>query len=83
MVEQDYYASRKSKLLKDFDKSANLVLGSISSNYGADFADTLYREVRKEYEELIPQIPHVKGVRGGLLNSFLRITARELTAVRA
>ena len=82
MGEQDYYASRKSKLLKDFDKSANLVLGSISSSYGADFADTLYREVRKEYEELIPQIPHVKGVRGRPLNSFLLISSQALAVYK-
>ena len=82
MVEQDYYASRKSKLLKDFDKSANLVLGSISSSYGADFADTLYREVRKEYEELIPQIPHVNGVKGRPLNSFLLISSQALAVYK-
>jgi len=43
-----------------------------------DFADTLYREVRQEYEELIPQIPRIEGVRAGPLNTFLVITAQEL-----
>ena len=56
--EQNYYVSRKLKLLKDFDKTASLVKDSVISSYESDFADTLYREARQEYEALIPQIPH-------------------------
>jgi len=78
----NYYISRKSKLLKGFDKTASLVRDSIVSSYGLDFADTLYREVRQEYEELIPQIPRIKGVRGGLLNTFLAISAQELAVYK-
>ena len=83
MKEQNYYASRKPKLLKDFDKTASLVKDSVLSSYGPDFADTLYREARQEYEALIPQIPHIKGFRGGTLNSFLLITAQELAVYKA
>lgn len=83
MKEQNYYASRKPKLLKDFDKTASLVKDSVVSNYGADFADTLYREARQAYEALIPQMPHIKGFRGSPLNSFLRITAQELAVYKA
>ena len=42
----NYYISRKSKLLKSFDKRANLVRDLVVSSYGSGFADTLYREVR-------------------------------------
>ena len=83
MKEQSYYASRKSQLLKDFDKTANLVRSSIISKYGLDFANTLYRDTRQEYEMLIPQIPHLEGVRGGLLNSFLRPSAQEIALYKA
>ena len=83
MAKQNYYASRKSQLLKDFDKTASLVKDSVVSSYESDFADTLYREARQEYEALIPQIPHLEGVRGGPLNSFLRITAQELAVYKA
>jgi len=79
----NYYISRKAKLLKNFDKTASLLRDSVVSSYGLDFADTLYREVRQEYEELIPQIPHIEGIRGSILNSFLRITAQELAVYRA
>jgi hypothetical protein len=82
MPGQDYYESRKPRLLRDFDKSANLVLGSIATSYGADFADTLYREVRREYEELIPQTPRVEGVRARPLNSFLLISGQALATYR-
>jgi len=58
---KNYYISRKPKLLKSFDKTAGLLRDSIVSRYGADFADTLYREVRQEYKALIPQIPHIEG----------------------
>lgn len=75
----NYYISRKSKLLKNFDKTASLVKDSVVSRYGEDFTDTLYGETRQEYEALIPQIPHVEGVRAAALNSFLLITAQELT----
>ena len=79
----NYYISRKSKLLKSFDKTASLVRDSVVSSYGSDFANTLYQETRQEYEALIPQLPHIEGIRGSLLNSFLRVTAQELAVYQA
>ncbi len=78
----NYYISRKSKLLKSFDMTASLVKNSVASSYGADFADSLYREVRLEYEKLIPQIPRTGGVTAGPLNTFLVITAQELAVYK-
>lgn len=78
-----YYISRKSKLLKSFDKTAGLVKDSVVSRYGDDFADMLYKETRQEYEQLIPQIPHIEGARATALNSFLRITAQEVAVYKA
>ena len=82
-VIDNYYTSRKPKLLKDFDKTANLVRDFVVSSYGSDFADTLYREVRQEYEALIPQIPHIEGGRARPLNTFLIISAQELAVYKA
>ena len=79
---KNYYISRKPKLLKSFDKTAGLLRDSIVSRYGADFADTLYREVRQEYEALIPQIPHIEGIRAAPLNTFLVISAQELAVYK-
>lgn len=83
MAERGYYTSRKQQLLKDFGKTADLVRNFVISNYGLDFADALYLAARQEYETLIPQIPHLEGMRGGALNSFLRITAQEIALYKA
>ncbi|MFC2002859.1 L-2-amino-thiazoline-4-carboxylic acid hydrolase [Chloroflexota bacterium] len=83
MSKQNYYVSRKSKLLKDFDKTASLVRAAVISDYGMDFAHAIYQDARLEYEALIPQIPHVDGARGAALNSFLLITAQEVALYKA
>ena len=78
-----YYSSRQEKLLKDFDSTSALIKGWLVERYTKEFASTLQREVRREYEKLIPEIPYIPGPRAGMLNSFLRITAQELAVYRA
>ncbi|MHC4193224.1 MAG: L-2-amino-thiazoline-4-carboxylic acid hydrolase [Planctomycetota bacterium] len=78
----NYYASRKSKLLKDFDRTAALLEHYLVGRYGKNLADELHRQTRQEYERIIPQIPHIKGLRARALNSFLLITAQELAVYR-
>jgi hypothetical protein len=70
-------------MLRDFDKTADLVRDFVVSGYGPDFADKIYQEARQQYEVLIPQLPHIEGIRGNMLNSFLRITAQELAVYKA
>ncbi len=78
-----YYKSRKDKLLKDFDRTSVLMNSSLVSRYGEEFTKTLQRDVRQEYEQLIPEIPYIKGVRARVFNSFLLITAQELATYKA
>jgi hypothetical protein len=78
-----FYISRKSKLLRDFDKTADLMQAYLVQRYGEEFADMLYSEARQEYEDLIPEIPYIEGARARALNSFLLITAQELAVYRA
>ena len=78
-----YYSSRKEKLLKDFDRTSALVKEALVTRYSEGFASTLQREVRQEYEKLIPEIPYIRGVRARALNTFLLITAQELAAYKA
>jgi hypothetical protein len=78
----NYYASRKSKLLKDFTKTTALTQDYLVDRYGKDLADRLYSQTHQEYEKIIPQIPHIKGLRARALNSFLLITAQELAVYR-
>ena len=78
-----YYSSRQEKLLKDFDKTSALMKDSLVARYSSEFARTLHREVRQEYEKLIPEIPYIKGLRAKPLNTFLLITAQELAVYKA
>ena len=80
--EMSYYASKKSKLLKEFDKTAELMQDYLAKRYGKELADRLFRETRQEYEELIPEIPYIRDIRAGALNSFLLIVAQELAVYR-
>jgi len=77
-----YSASKKTKILKEFDKTAELMQDFLVERYGEDLADRLYKEARLEYEELIPKIPYINGMRARSLNSFLLITAQELAVYR-
>jgi hypothetical protein len=76
-----YYISRKQRLLKSFDTTADLVKKSVISRYGADLAEMIRREARQEFEKIIPDIPHIKGPPA--LNQFLRITAMEISVYKA
>lgn len=78
-----YYSARKAKLLTDFDRTAALAKEWLVERYGRDFAATLQREARQEYEKLLPETPYIPGPRAGLLNSFLLITAQELAVYKA
>ncbi|MHC4595791.1 MAG: L-2-amino-thiazoline-4-carboxylic acid hydrolase [Planctomycetota bacterium] len=81
--QSNYYISRRSKLLKDFDKTADLMQAYLVQRYGGELSDILYREIRQEYEDLIPEIPYIEGARARALNSFLLITSQELAVYRA
>ena len=78
-----YHRTRKEKLLKDFDRTSALTKASLVARYGKEFTSMLQREIRQEYEKLIPEIPYIKGSRARPLNSFLLITAQELAVYKA
>jgi hypothetical protein len=78
---ENYFISRRSKLLKDFDnlmKKARIVL---ISQYGETFAETIVVETRQEYSKLIPEIPYVGQNR--ILIFFMTGTAQSLAIYRA
>jgi hypothetical protein len=79
----DYYTSRKPKLLKDFDKTASMVKGVFISWYGGEFADTILKEARQEYEDLIPHIPYIGSHAPPALRLFIIVSAWELAAYKA
>ena len=79
---ENYYISRKPKLLKDFDKTANIVKKVFISHYDEEFANTILKEARQEFEALIPHIPYISGSTPAL-KMFLVISAWELAVYRA
>jgi hypothetical protein len=73
----------KNSLLRDFDKTAQLVRRFAADRYGEDGADALYRAAREYYGEIIPRIPRIRAVRARMLNTFLRFTAQEVAVYKA
>lgn len=58
---ENYYASHKSQLLKDFDRASSWFKPHLIECEGKTSADILLQQVRNEYELLIPQIPFIGG----------------------
>lgn len=77
-----YYISRKAKLLKDFDKTVDCVKEIFTSRYGEQFANTILKESREEFETLIPQLPYVRGFMPAL-RFFVVVSAWELALYKA
>ena len=75
------YVSRKSRLLKDFDKSVARAKRVLISRYGEEQTNTLIRESRQDYEALVPQIPCIGDKNPFLI--FLLPTSRYLAIYRA
>ena len=78
-----YYSEFEKKLLKDLDSICLLIKNSITTRYGEDFANNLLKDIREEYQKLIPEIPYIKGIRAKFLNTFLIVTAQELALYKA
>jgi hypothetical protein len=79
-MSHETYASRKSRLLKEFDRSVSRVKQVLVARYGEEEANTLMRESRHVYQDLIPQIPYI-GDRNPLL-IFLLPASRYLAIYR-
>jgi hypothetical protein len=82
-MQNDSRDQASEQLLRDFDKSAELVRSFVSARYGEEGADELYHDARKKYEEIIPRIPRSPGFRARVFNTFLRITAQEVALYKA
>lgn len=75
------YVSRKSQLLKDFNRSLARVKRTLISRFGEEQANALIRESGQEYENLIPHIPYI-GEKSPFLIFFLLPTSRYLAIYR-
>jgi hypothetical protein len=82
-MQTGHYNSEHDKLLRDFDRTAQLVMSFVAKRYNEEYAAGLYRDARQEYEAIIPQMPYIESARAKLLNAFLRITAQEVALYKA
>jgi hypothetical protein len=76
-------AKASNRLLRDFDKTAELARRFLASRYGEKGAASLSHDAREKYKEIIPQVRWTKGARGRVMNSFLRGTAQEIAVYKA
>lgn len=76
----DYYLKRKSKLLKEFDKILKHARKVLIPLFGEELTDTMAKEVRTEYEALIPDLPYIGGKQPH--TQFLQATAQALALYR-
>jgi hypothetical protein len=82
-VQTDSRARESERLLCDFEKTAQLVRPFVANRYGEEGGDALYRGAREKYKEIIPQVPWLEGIRGRVMNPFLRITAQDIAVYKA
>jgi hypothetical protein len=74
------YVSRKTSLLREFDKSIKRVRPTLVARFGQEQADSLIVDSSQEYERLVPEIPYI-GERNVML-FFLLPTSRYLAVYR-
>ena len=67
---RDFYTRRRSRLLRQFDVAFKIIRSQISSDYGDEFAEKVTTDARREYEEIISQLPYVGG-RGNTLTPII------------
>lgn len=77
-----YYVSRSAKLLKRFDKTADIVQKVFIGRYGDEFGKHILKVARREFEALIPRLPYIGG-NVPALRVFLIISAWELAVYKA
>jgi hypothetical protein len=70
-MDGEYYTARKPEFLKAFDAESQYWRPVIAIQYGADFAETLLREAREEFEALLPHIPYIGGDENHLTDSLV------------
>lgn len=74
------YISRKPRLLRQFDTIVKYVHPVLVRYFGAENVNTLVDETRREYENLIPQLPYLGGKQP--FTSFIIFTAMYLAVYR-
>lgn len=67
----NYYTSQKSKLLRNFDYAAKSMKKVLVFHYGDELAETVAKDMRQEFEALIPNLPYIGGRKNRLTGSLI------------
>ncbi len=70
-MSEGYYLSEKTKLLKGFVRASRWFRPYMVDRYGKDAFDEVVAAARKEYENLIPQIPYIGGSKVHMTSDLL------------
>ena len=60
-MNENYYISKKAKLLKGFERANRWFKPHLTERYGQVFFESVRLAARNEYEALIPKIPYIGG----------------------
>jgi hypothetical protein len=71
---EDYYTSRRTELLGDFDELREHTDKILIASHGEEFADAIDAEARQEFESLIPEIPYIGGDDNELTDELIQAT---------
>jgi len=71
---KEYYLSRKSENLTQFDTHARVWRRFLAASYGDEFAEVVLRDAREQYEALIPEIPYIGGDENPMTRHLVRST---------
>lgn len=71
---QNYYVAQKNRLLKNHDKLIKLGMDTFNERYGG-CGEQIAAEARREFEQLIPQIPYIGGKQNRLTDTLEQMTS--------
>jgi hypothetical protein len=71
---KEYYLSRKSEIMTQFDTHAKAWRPFLAACYGDEFANAVLRDAREQYEALIPEIPYIGGDENPMTRHLVRST---------
>ena len=71
---KEYYLSRKSEILTQFDTHARGWRRFLVASYDDEFAEAALRDAREQYKALIPEIPYIGGDENPMTRHLVRST---------
>jgi len=70
--DKDYYIKRKAKLMKNFNKLTHDVRKLLAGKFGDGKIDKILKQINEEFENLIPKIPYIGGVKNIFTDALIQ-----------